>query len=144
MNRIYTSSGFCATPFPPTVAPGACGIALFSKTPSSLTGSVGVVTYDLLKKDKKQAAEKIAVMFSVPYTFTSSSTNVYALGVFDQSTQCDKALFKLMYYDNPTTFSRQKPNGSCLTYVGVNITMMATMSDAYQPVIKMQVSQNKK
>ncbi|XP_034063681.1 DELTA-thalatoxin-Avl1a-like [Gymnodraco acuticeps] len=141
--RIYLSSGFCATPFPPTVAPQASGIALFTKTPNTARGSVGVFTYDLLKKDKKPAAEKIAVMFSVPYDFVSFK-NWYALGVFDKSKQCDVGLYNQMYNDNQTTFRRQIPDGSCLTYEGDHITIMATMSDAYEPVIKVQVTQKRK
>ncbi|XP_034063695.1 DELTA-sagatoxin-Srs1a-like [Gymnodraco acuticeps] len=139
--RIYTDSGYCDTPLPPTVAPGASGKALFIKTPDTATGCVGVVTYDLLNKDENQAAGKIAVMFSVPYDF-GLYNNWYALGVFDMSTKCDYGLYQKMYYDKQTTFSRQTADGSSLTYEGGNITIKGTMSDAYQSVIKVQVSQN--
>ncbi|XP_033984129.1 DELTA-actitoxin-Afr1a-like isoform X2 [Trematomus bernacchii] len=138
--RMYTFSGYCATPLPPTVAPGACGIGLFTKSPSKNAGSVGVFAYDL-NKDGKQAAEKIAIMFSVPWDFNKYK-NWYALGVFDVSTPCDEALYNQMYYDEQITFRRRIPDGSCLTYVGDHITIMATMSDAYQPVIKVRVSHN--
>ncbi|KAI4798561.1 hypothetical protein KUCAC02_021959 [Chaenocephalus aceratus] len=137
--RMYTFSGFCATPFPPTVAPGASGNAVFTKSPSKYAGSVGVFTYDL-NKDEKQAAEKIAIMFSVPWDFNKYK-NWYAVGVFDVCTECDEALYKQMYYDKETTFRRQTADGSSLTHVGVHITIKATMSDAYQPVIKVQVTQ---
>ncbi|KAK1890367.1 DELTA-actitoxin-Afr1a [Dissostichus eleginoides] len=140
--RIYTFSGVCVTPFPPTLAPGASGSALFRKKPIIARGSVGVVTYDLLNKDTNMTAEKIAVMFSAPFNFDFHS-NLYALGVFDRSKQCDEALYKQMYYEEPpTTFSRQHADCSCLTYVGDHITIMGTMSDIHQPVIKVQVSQN--
>ncbi|KAI4794799.1 hypothetical protein KUCAC02_031832, partial [Chaenocephalus aceratus] len=102
--RMYTDHGSCITPFQPTVAPGATGSALFRKTPNTATGSVGVVTYDLLNKDTNLTAEKIA-----------------------------------MYYDEPTTFSRQDADGSWLTYKGGNITIKGTMSNSYQPVIKERV-----
>ncbi|KAK5893210.1 hypothetical protein CgunFtcFv8_006104 [Champsocephalus gunnari] len=65
--RMYINSGYCDTPLPPTVAPGATGTALFKKHNGTATGCVGVVTYDLRNKDTNLTAEKIAVMFSVPY-----------------------------------------------------------------------------
>ena len=140
MNRKYNFSGYCATPFPPTVAPGATGSALFRKHKGTATGCVGVVTYDLMNKDTQLTAEKIAVMFSVPF---NPDHNCYALGVFDKCKQCDKALYHQMYYDEPTTFSRQRADGSWLTYVGDHITIMGTMSDTHDSVIKVQVSQTR-
>ncbi|KAK5893139.1 hypothetical protein CgunFtcFv8_006038 [Champsocephalus gunnari] len=122
------------------LSPGATGSALFRKTPNTATGSVGVVTYDLMNTDTNLTAEKIAVMFSAPYNYGLYS-NLYAVGVFDESTKCDYAFYHQMYYDEPTTFSRQDADGSWLTYKGGNITIQATMSNSYQPVIKVQVSQ---
>lgn len=141
--RMYIYTGNCASPLPPTVAPGATGKALFTKFETTTTGCVGVVLYDLLNGDEKQATEEIAVMFSVPFDFNVFQ-NWYAVGVFDLNTQCDEALYNLMYYGHDTRFSRQKASGPPLTYVGGNITIKGTMSDSYQPVIKVQVSQNKK
>ncbi|KAJ4919529.1 hypothetical protein JOQ06_026145 [Pogonophryne albipinna] len=141
--RMYIYSGNCATPFPSTIAPGASGKALFSKYADAATGCVGLLTYDLLNKDTNQTAEKIAVMFSAPFNFNFYS-NLYAVGVFDKSKLCDYDLYYQMYYGNDIRLKRQHADGSSLSYVGGNITIKATMSDSYQPVIKVQVSQNKK
>ncbi|KAJ4948175.1 hypothetical protein JOQ06_019712, partial [Pogonophryne albipinna] len=83
--RTYLYSGVCATPFPPTVAPGASGSAQFKKKPVLARGSIGVVTYDLLNNDTNQTAEEIAVMFHVPFDFNLYH-NCYAVGLFDQRT----------------------------------------------------------
>ncbi|XP_033970183.1 DELTA-actitoxin-Aeq1b-like [Trematomus bernacchii] len=141
--RTYIYSGNCATPFPSTIAPGASGSALFSKYADAATGCVGLLTYDLLNEDTNQTAEKIAVMFSAPFNFNFYS-NLYAVGVFNLRRACEVGLYEEMYYGEQTTFRRRIPDGSSLCYVGDHITIMATMSDSYQPVIKMQVSQNKK
>ena len=136
---MYIKSGSCATHLPPTLAPGATGKALFIKTPDSATGCVGVFTYDLQNKDTNQIVEKIAVLFSAPYN-RNFYHNLYTLGVFAQSTECDNDLYNLMYYDNDTRLSRQHEDGFSLPYVGVNITIKATMSNAHKSVIKVQVS----
>lgn len=141
--RMFIKSGFCATSLPPTVAPGATGIAEFRKKSDTATGCVGVFTYDLQNKDTKQAAEKIGVLFSAPYD-RNLYHNLYAVGVFAQSTHCDNDLYNLMYYGNDTRLSRQQADGSPLFYKGVHITIKGTMSDTQEPVIKVQVSQNRK
>lgn len=133
MNRVYTASGSCTTPLPPTIASCSSGSALFSKTPNTARGSVGVFTYDLLQNGTNQHAEKIAVMFSVPYDFNLHS-NWYAV--------CDYDLHCEMYYQSDKTFIRGKASGQGLTYKGDQVTIMATMSDTYQPVMKVQVSKN--
>lgn len=139
--RTFTSSGSCATPLPPTVAPLKSGNAVFQKTPHTARGAVGVFTYDLLNMGRNQTAEKIAVMFSVPYDFNVHS-NWYAVGVFNKSKQCDSDLYCEMYNKKDITFVRGKASGGVLTFEGKQVTIMATMSDAYQPVMKVQVMQN--
>ncbi|XP_053194212.1 uncharacterized protein LOC128378671 [Scomber japonicus] len=76
--RMFFESGGCAIPLLSFIGPYKTDVAQFIKTPHTACGSVGVFTYDLLKKDAEQPIEKIAVMFSVPYDF-GPYKNLYAL-----------------------------------------------------------------
>uniref|UniRef100_A0A672FH97 Uncharacterized protein n=1 Tax=Salarias fasciatus TaxID=181472 RepID=A0A672FH97_SALFA len=134
-NRWYVYSGSCASPFPPTVPSNALGSALFIKTPHTACGSVGVVTYDLLHDDDDQPSEKIAVMFSNPYDFNLFS-NWYAVGIFDKSKQCDYDLYSEMYYGSSESFIRGQAGGEVLSHTGQRVSILATMSDANQPIVK--------
>uniref|UniRef100_A0A672FFK3 Uncharacterized protein n=1 Tax=Salarias fasciatus TaxID=181472 RepID=A0A672FFK3_SALFA len=138
--RWYTDSGGCAAPFPPTISSHALESALFIKTPYTACGAVGVVTYDLLNNDSKQTTEKIAIMFSNPYDFNVHS-NLYALGIFDVSRECDENLYNEMANGTSDSFIRSKPVGNVLIYKKNGITIKATMSDAYQAVIKVELSE---
>uniref|UniRef100_A0A672G299 DELTA-sagatoxin-Srs1a n=1 Tax=Salarias fasciatus TaxID=181472 RepID=A0A672G299_SALFA len=140
--RWYTHSGSCASPFPPTIRSHGVESALFMKTPNTACGSIGVVTYDLLNNDSNQTTEKIALMFSNPYDFNLYS-NWYAVGVFDMSKECDENLYNEMYQGTSDSFIRSKADGKVLSYRGSQVTIKATMSDAYQPVMKVELSENK-
>ncbi|XP_044188515.1 DELTA-sagatoxin-Srs1a-like [Thunnus albacares] len=136
--RWYTYSGFCETPFPPTLDPSESGSALFIKTPGAACGSVGVFTYNLLNGSTNLNDGKIAVMFSNPFDFNWYS-NWYAVGVFDMATTCDYDLYYKMYYDVGEGFVRGKAADGTLIYESKLVTIKASMSDSYQPIIKMQV-----
>ncbi|XP_039679662.1 bryoporin-like [Perca fluviatilis] len=132
----YTQSGRCTQIPPPQIGPQSSGSALFTKTPYTARGSVGVMTYDL-----QDSTEKIAVMFSVPYDYSMFS-NVYAVGIFDKSQKCNYDLYYKMYYDPPTTFVRGEAKGPSLTYKGDQVTIVATMADLYETVINVEVRHN--
>uniref|UniRef100_A0A672FE88 Actinoporin-like protein n=1 Tax=Salarias fasciatus TaxID=181472 RepID=A0A672FE88_SALFA len=138
--RWYMDSGSCASPFPPTIRSNALESAVFIKTPNTARGAVGVVTYDLLNNDNKQSREKIAIMFSNPYDFNLYS-NWYAVGIFHKSKECDEHLYHEMYNETSDSFIRSKPDGRVLSYRGKEVTIKATMSDAYQPVMKVELSE---
>lgn len=140
--RWYTFSGRCASPFPPTIPFDAPGSARFIKTPHTACGAVGVVTYDLLQDDTDRASEKMAVMFSNPYDFNLYS-NWYAVGIFDQNKGCNENLYREMYYETNDSFVRGQAGGPVLTYKGKEFTVQATMSDVYQPVMKVEVKKVK-
>ena len=84
---------------------------------------------------------KMAVMFSNPYDFNIHK-NLFAVGIFDKSTQCNKDLYHHMYNDTKDRqFIRGKASdGSTLKIVKGEVTIMATMSDAYKPVIKVYIT----
>ncbi|XP_044187213.1 DELTA-sagatoxin-Srs1a-like [Thunnus albacares] len=135
---VHIISGSCKTPLPPKIDPSKSGSALFIKTPGTARGSVGVFTYDLLNGFRNQNDGKIAVMFSNPYDFNLYS-NWYAVGDFDMAKKCDYGLYKEMYYNAEKGFVRGKAADGSLIYESKRVTIKASMSDSYQPDIKVQV-----
>uniref|UniRef100_A0A8P4GKI9 DELTA-sagatoxin-Srs1a-like n=1 Tax=Dicentrarchus labrax TaxID=13489 RepID=A0A8P4GKI9_DICLA len=140
VSRTYTYSGFCQKPPPPTLRPSESGSAMFHKTPFSVCGSVGVLTYDLQNESTQQYDGKLAVMFSVPFDYMSYR-NWFGVGIFDMNTKCDYSLFDEMYNKPETTFVRHQANFK-LIYKGKAVTIRATMSDSSKAVIKVEVSGN--
>ncbi|XP_035533249.1 DELTA-thalatoxin-Avl1a-like [Morone saxatilis] len=138
---VFIKSGFCEKPMPPTISPSESGSALFIKTPKTACGSVGVLTYDLQKGSTQQYDGKLAIMFSNPYDFNLYS-NWFAVGIFDMNKQCDENLYKEMYNKPEKKFVRGKAKDLSLTHKGETVTVRATMSDSYTPVIKVQVCIN--
>ncbi|XP_078140773.1 DELTA-thalatoxin-Avl1a-like [Centroberyx gerrardi] len=138
--REYYKSGSCGKALPLTLGPSASATSLFTKTTFSLRGAVGVFTYDLHNNRTNKSTDKIAVMFSVPFDYTLYS-NWYAVGIFDLSKSCDEKLFCEMYSNvEQRCFIRGKAGDSGLTYKNHDITIEATMTDTYEPVMKVQVN----
>ena len=140
-SSAYAESGSCDKSLPLTIDPSGSGDVLFIKTPHTACGAVGVFTYDLVNRSTNEATEKIAVMFSVPYDFNMYS-NWFAVGIFDKSKKCNYDLYYHMYNNEDTSFDRSKASGSCLSYKNDRVTVMASMADTYQPVMKVEVSDN--
>ncbi|KAK2894300.1 hypothetical protein Q8A73_016784 [Channa argus] len=137
--RIYTYSGSCDKTLPATISVSSSGKARFIKAPHTASGSVGVFTYDLYQNSTKQNRGKMAVMFSNPFDFNLYS-NWFAVGVFDMNKQCDYDLYNEMYYNEVNGFVRSEAKCGSLTYTSEGVTIRATMSDSYQPVIEVQLS----
>uniref|UniRef100_A0A1A7Y965 Si:ch211-119d14.3 n=1 Tax=Iconisemion striatum TaxID=60296 RepID=A0A1A7Y965_9TELE len=135
---VYLSSGCCSVPFPPTIRSSNSGEAVFTKTPNASQGSVGVFTYDLLNNSTKVSTEKAAVLFVVP---TDLNSVAYAVGVFDHSKDCGQDLFKEMFKTTNGSFVRAKAKGQSLTHKGRNVTIMATMSNCSNAVMKVEISE---
>ncbi|XP_026187418.1 bryoporin-like [Mastacembelus armatus] len=137
--RMYFESGGCAVPPSPFIESSTSDMIQFCKTPHAARGAVGVFTYELLHNDTNQHTEKIAVMYSVPYDFSQYS-NWYAVGVFDKSKECDRDLYYNMYNNEDSSFIRAKASDPCLIYEGKHVTIRASMSDTYQPIMKLHVT----
>uniref|UniRef100_A0A3Q3IJN6 Uncharacterized protein n=1 Tax=Monopterus albus TaxID=43700 RepID=A0A3Q3IJN6_MONAL len=139
VTRVYTHSGYCVKPLPPTIDPLESGGALFTKSPDTACGCVGVFTYDLQSQFTKQfSSAKVAVMFSNPFDL-SHDVNMFAVGVFDKDKKCDYDLYKEMRYGEEEGFVRGKAKNGILTYKSDEVNIRATMSDSDQPVIKVQL-----
>ncbi|XP_061600026.1 DELTA-sagatoxin-Srs1a-like [Cololabis saira] len=138
--RVHLVSGSSEAPLPPMLKPSEAGSARFVKSVGA-RGSVGVFTYDLVHQSSKQHGGKMAVMFSVPYDFNLYS-NWYAVGMFGGDQPCDKDLYELMYKGGEKGFVRGKAKGPGLTHRMDRVTVRATMSDSYRPVLKVDVCDN--
>uniref|UniRef100_A0A146TB79 DELTA-sagatoxin-Srs1a n=1 Tax=Fundulus heteroclitus TaxID=8078 RepID=A0A146TB79_FUNHE len=136
---VHLISGNCESPLPPTLRPTETGTALFVKTPDTACGSVAVFTYNILQESNRYIFRRMAVMFSVPYDFNIYS-NWYAVGVFNKDKLCDEDLYKEMYYGEEHSFVRGKASGPSLTYKAGFDTIRVSMSDSYQPVLKVDLS----
>uniref|UniRef100_A0A669C860 Uncharacterized protein n=1 Tax=Oreochromis niloticus TaxID=8128 RepID=A0A669C860_ORENI len=135
-SSTHIEKGSCKNPLPPMLQPHEEGKALFIKTRDTACGSVAVFTYDL--KDGSTQRGRVAVMFSVPYNF-GWYKNLYAVGIFDVGKACDKYLYKTMYYEEGHMFKRGPAKGNSLTQEGHYVTITASMSDAYQPILKVDI-----
>uniref|UniRef100_W5KPN9 Uncharacterized protein n=1 Tax=Astyanax mexicanus TaxID=7994 RepID=W5KPN9_ASTMX len=135
--RIYTYSGHCYDPPQPTIKQNPKEVCSFTKTASTATGSVGVMTYQILTNDRRCIGE-LAIMFSVPYDYNLYE-NVFALGIFKKNTECDETLYNMMYSNVCAEFRREKGIGSSMTHTGGNILLKGTMSPQAQSVMKVEL-----
>ncbi|KAM9336406.1 DELTA-stichotoxin-Hcr4a-like [Symphorus nematophorus] len=135
---VYLESGHCHSPPQPIVRPLTTEVCNFSKTSAKTSGAVGVLCYDLFEKGKG-ANEVLAIMFSVPYDYTGYQ-NWHALGIYKKGKECDKDLFKEMYYNKEQkSFARIEAKGSCLTFQGDKLDVMATMSPLGKAIMKVEL-----
>lgn len=139
--RVYLESGETYNPPQPTVRPLMTEVCTFSKSSSVPTGSIGVLTYELLEKRSTILPETLAIMFSVPWDYNIYN-NWFAVGIYKTGTKCDEGLYKQMYYKKKQAehgFVREKANGSGITYVGSNLDIRATMNPLGKAIMKVEV-----
>ncbi|XP_012674541.2 DELTA-stichotoxin-Hcr4b-like [Clupea harengus] len=137
--KVFLESGETVNPPQPTVRPLKTEVCAFSKTSAKATGSVGVMTYELYERSRKDAAETLAIMFSIPWDYNVYK-NWYAIGFYPKGKECDEALYKEMYYDKePKGFVRMEANGSGLTFQGSNLDIKATMCPMEKAIMKVEV-----
>lgn len=140
---MHIKSGKCSVPLPPSIGPTQSGEAVFTKSRMKSNGSVGVITYDLQDTSTQSCSHKLAVLFKVPFN-AKKSPIMYALGIVDVSTECDKDLCAEMSKGTTAAFVRGKAKGPSLTHVGQNVTVRATMSKNYESVMKVELCENLK
>ncbi|MEQ2274579.1 hypothetical protein XENORESO_000019 [Xenotaenia resolanae] len=137
--RFYTESGFCEVPFPPMVGPCSVVKAFFNKTTGTVTGAVGVFTYDLFNAELNDCSHIMAVMFSVPYDRNLYS-NWFAVGIFNKHKNCDHSLYDKMYNGGENNFVRGKADESSIFYEGDYIILSASMTDSGEAVLIVEVN----
>lgn len=137
--RVYLDNGESYNPPQPTVRPQMTEVCTFTKSSAKATGSVGVLTYDLLEKSQNDFIETVAIMFSVPWDYNLYK-NWFGVGIYPKGRNCDNNLFKEMYYEkNQQNFAREQANGSGINYVGSYLHIKATMCPLAKAVMKVEV-----
>nr|XP_033815906.1 DELTA-actitoxin-Aeq1b-like [Geotrypetes seraphini] len=131
----YCESGCVFTPPGPTIPPGKKDYCVFTKTPNTACGSVGVLLY-------RFSNFSLAIMFSNPYDYLLYNIN-YGLYITDPSIEAGKPLFKSMYYDlAPTSYFQRteiKRESRALVVTQENLRISATMSSNKKAIIKIDV-----
>lgn len=139
LHRVYLENGEISNPPQPTVRPQKTEVCTFGKTSSQATGSVGVMTYDLFERHRKDYIETMAIMFSVPWDYNLYK-NWFAVGIYPKGKECDSALYKEMYYQkNQQGFVREEANGSGINHDGSYLDLRATMCPLGKAIIKVEV-----
>ncbi|MGH0166416.1 UNVERIFIED_CONTAM: hypothetical protein FKN15_050767 [Acipenser sinensis] len=133
---MYTFSGYNVDPPPPTIKAKSTAVCSFSKTSDTARGSVGVLTYDVIKNN--DAVECIAVMFSVPYDYNWYE-NWFAIGSFSVGTSCDNNLYNQMYHKEEKGFIRKQAKAGLIEFTGEAVEIKATMSPASRSIMKIEV-----
>lgn len=138
---MYLENGETYNPPQPTVRPLMTEVCTFTKSSGRATGSIGVLTYDLFEKSRNDHIEKLAIMFSVPWDYNLYK-NWFAVGVYEKGINCDKELYKQMYYEKKQKehgFVREEATGSGINYVGNHLDIKATMSPLGKSILKVEV-----
>ncbi|KAE8283405.1 DELTA-sagatoxin-Srs1a [Larimichthys crocea] len=139
--RVYLDNGQTFNPPQPTVRPLKTEVCTFTKSSGKATGSIGVLTYDLFERSRNDYIETLAIMFSVPWDYNLYK-NWFAVGIYKKGRNCDKDLFKEMYYEKNQQehgFVREEANGSGITYVGNYLDIKATMCPMGKAIMKVEV-----
>ncbi|XP_033501393.1 actinoporin-like protein [Epinephelus lanceolatus] len=139
--RVYLENGETYNPPQPTVRPLKAEVCTFSKSRGGATGSIGVMTYDLFERSQNDYIESVAIMFSVPWDYNLYK-NWFAVGIYKKGRNCDKDLYKEMYYEKKQTehgFVREEATGSGINYVGNYLDIKATMSPLENAIMKVEV-----
>ncbi|XP_076000499.1 actinoporin-like protein [Genypterus blacodes] len=139
--RVFLDNGETYNPPQPTVRPAKTEVCTFTKSSGKATGSVGVLTYDLLEKSRNDYIESLAIMFAVPWDYNLYK-NWFAVGIYKKGRECDKDLYKEMYYEkNPEQhgFVREEATGTGINFVGNYLDIKATMSPLGRSIMKVEV-----
>jgi len=139
--KVHLENGETYNPPQPTVRSLKTELCTFSKAGGKATGSVGVMTYGLFERSHNDCTETLAIMFSVPWDYNLYK-NWFAVGIYKKGRNCDKDLFKEMYYEknqHEHGFVREEATGSGINHVGNHLDIKATMCPLGNAIMKVEV-----
>ncbi|XP_076000518.1 DELTA-stichotoxin-Hcr4a [Genypterus blacodes] len=137
--KVYMVSGMSQHPPSPTVRTPCTEVCTFTKDNNTVTGSVGLLTYDLFHMQSRVCSQRMAIMFSVPFDHNLYK-NRLAVGIFESSRACDKHLYDQMYERKDcTNFSHGENNSNGLQYKSANVDVRATMSTVGKAIVKVEL-----
>ncbi|XP_008294304.1 actinoporin-like protein [Stegastes partitus] len=139
--KVFLENGETYNPPQPTVRPQKTEVCTFTKSKGKATGSIGVLTYDLFERSQNDYIETLAIMFSVPWDYNLYK-NWFAVGIYKKGRNCDKDLYKEMYYEKKQQehgFVREEAIGSGINYVGNYLDIRATMCPLENSIMKVEV-----
>ncbi|MBN3296519.1 actinoporin-like protein [Amia ocellicauda] len=137
--RIFLESGHVYNPPQPTIRPMKTEVCTFSKIASKVEGAVGVMTYDLFERNRKDYIESMAIMFSVPFDYNMYK-NRFAVGIYSRGRNCDQSLYKEMYNSKDHKgFVSAEATGTAINHVGDYLDIKATMCPMGRAIMKVEV-----
>ncbi|KAM6957033.1 DELTA-actitoxin-Afr1c [Aplochiton taeniatus] len=137
--KVYMSSGFSYHPPQPTIRPTKTEVCSFTKDDDTVTGAVGVLTYDLFHMQSRVCSERLAILFSVPFDHNIYK-NTLGIGVFEVARACDKSLYNFMYKEKDfSKFTRSETSGAGLHHKAAQVDVRATMSSIGKAIIKVEL-----
>ncbi|XP_037610149.1 DELTA-stichotoxin-Hmg2b-like [Sebastes umbrosus] len=137
--KVHMESGFVYNPPQPTLRTTKTEVCSFTKDDNTVSGAVGVLTYELFHMQKRHCNEVIAIMFSVPFDYNFYK-NWLGVGIFEHTRACDDKLFDFMYKGKDfTNFVRHEADGSGVVYKGNMLDVRACMNDEGKAIIKVEL-----
>ncbi|XP_036944943.1 bryoporin-like [Acanthopagrus latus] len=137
--KVYMSSGYCHHPPQPTIRTTKTEVCSFTKDDNTATGAVGLLTYDLFHMQSRVCSDRVAIMFSVPFDHNLYK-NRLAVGVVEQSRDCDKHLYDQLYDGKDlSNFTRSEQHGAGLLYRATYVDLRATMSSVGKAIVKVEL-----
>ncbi|XP_078276431.1 uncharacterized protein LOC144605207 [Rhinoraja longicauda] len=131
----YSYSGRVSNPPPPTIDRGQKGVCVFTKTPYTACGTVGVLTY-------KFGNTQISLLISNPYDYNKYSIE-YALYVPDHFLATNDDLYTRMYNELTESASFTKAalgkGNASLNITKGGIFVSATMSNEKKAILKIDI-----
>lgn len=142
--RVYLENGETYNPPQPTVRPLKVEVCTFTKDSGRATGCVGLLTYDLFERSRKDYIETAVIMFSVPWDYNIYK-NWFAVGIKPKGVKCDKDLYKQMYYEKKQKengFVREEATGTGISYAGKYLDIRASMCPLGKAIMNVEVWDN--
>lgn len=137
MTSVYFKSGYDKEHLPSSISPDEEGSAQFAKIAGTTCGSVGVFTYNMMRKEEN--TKKMAIMWSVPFDYNFYS-NWYAVGIYNTAKPCDSKLYREMYYEDDKQFYRYQADSKSETYRQGDVVIKCKMTNCCEPTVIIDIT----